>query len=151
MNKTFNIKNRDRVLSKKKGVEFSQITNHWFFKLSAMGLSFIFLYSVFNSVIITIKKIDILKNAEKEVNSLRLENLNLSIGIKDMSTDQYLEKEARDRLNFGGKGEVVFVIPDTMIEYAKNEVNLIVNPKVQPVYESGSNIDKWLQFVVLGV
>ncbi|NLE31316.1 hypothetical protein GX618_03535, partial [Candidatus Dojkabacteria bacterium] len=91
------------------------------------------------------------KNAEKEVNSLRLENLNLSIGIKDMSTDQYLEKEARDRLNFGGEGEVVFVIPDNMIEFAKKEVDSIVNPKVQPVYESGSNIDKWLQFLVLGV
>lgn len=151
MNKTFNIKNRDGVLSKKKGVEFSQITNHWLFKLSAVGISFMLLYSVFNSVIITIKKVDILKDAEKEVNSLRLENLNLSIGIKDMSTDQYLEKEARDRLNFGGKGEVVFVIPDNMIELAKKEVDSIVSPKVQPVYDSGSNIDKWLQFIALGV
>lgn len=151
MDRTFNIKNRDRVLSKKKGVDFSQITNHWLFKLSAVGISFMLLYSVFNSVIITIKKVDILKNAEKEVNSLRLENLNLSIGIKDMSTDQYLEKEARDRLNFGGKGEVVFIIPDNMIELAKKEVDSIVNPKVQPVYDSGSNIDKWLQFIALGV
>jgi len=151
MNKTFNIKNRDRQINKKSGLEFSQISNHWIFKSLALGVSVMFLYSVFNSVVITIKKVDILKNAEKEVNSLRLENLNLSIGIKDMSTDQYLEKEARDRLNFGGKGEVVFVIPEPMIEYAKNEVNSIVNPKVEPVYESGSNIDKWLQFVVLGV
>ncbi len=151
MNKTFNIKNRDRVLTKKSGIEFSQISNHWLFKLSALVVSIIVLYSVFNSILITIKKVDILKNAEKEVNSLRLENLNLSIGIKDMSTDQYLEKEARDRLNFGGKGEVVFVIPETMIKYAKTEVDSIVNPPVEPVYESGSNIDKWLQFLVLGV
>ena len=151
MTRTFNIKNRDRVLSKKMGLEFSQITNHWIFKVSAIGISFVFLYSVFNSVVITIKKIDILKNAETEVNSLRLENLNLSIGIKDMSTDQCLEKEARDRLNFGGKGEIVFVIPENMIEYAKKEVNVIVNPKVESVYKEGGNIDKWLQFVVMGV
>lgn len=151
MNRTFNIKNRDRALAKKSGIEFSQISNHWLFKISALAISIVILYSVFNSIIITVKKVDILKEAEKEVNSLRLENLNLSIGIKDMSTDEYLEKEARDRLNFGGKGEVVFVIPETMIEYAKHEVNDIVNPPVEPVYESGSNIDKWLQFLVLGV
>ncbi len=151
MDRRINIKSRDRILKSNSGVEISRISNHWLFKISAFAISAIILFSVFNSVKITIQKLEILKKAEQEVEDLRLTNLHLSIGIKDMSTDKYLEKEARDRLNFGGKGEIVFVIPEPTLESAKKEVESIVNPQVDSVYEEGNNIGEWIKFVAVGV
>lgn len=152
MGKTFNIKNRDRVVKTGSGIEFSQVSNHWLFKLVSLGISTVIFFTVFNSTKITIQKLEILKKAEQEVEDLRLTNLHLSIGIKDMSTDRYLEKEARDRLNFGGDNEIVFVIPENTIEIAKEEVDKIVNPKVESIYEeSGNNLNEWVEFVMAGV
>lgn len=99
----------------------------------------------------TLQKRKILDKAEKEVEELRISNLYLSIQIKDMSSDKYLEKEARDRLNFGGKDEVVFVIPDNTVELAKKEVEEILTPELESVHKSGSNIHEWFQFVVKGI
>ncbi len=151
MDRRINITNRDRVVNSTSGIELSKISNSFVFKLGSLIVSGIIFYSITNSIILTIKKVDFLKKAEREVQELRLENLHLSIGIKDMSTDKYLEKEARDRLNFGGKEEVVFVIPDTTLELAKREVNSLVNPKIEPIYEQGSNINDWINFIISGV
>ena len=151
MDKRINIKNRDRVIVASNGIEFSKISNHWLFKVGALIISGLIIYAVTNSIILTIQKIDFLKKAQKEVQDLRLENLHLSIGIKDMSTDKYLEKEARDRLNFGGKDEIVFVIPESTLELAKGKVNNIVHPEIEPAYEQGGNIDKWVSFIIAGV
>ncbi len=151
MERRINIKNRERNVKTNSGLELSKISSHWIFKFVALGVSVIILYSVFNSAKITIQKLEILKKAEQEVQDLRLTNLHLSISIKDMSTDRYLEKEARDRLNFGGEGEVVFVIPDNSLTIAKKAVDEIIQTKVEDVYEEGSNVDKWVTFFINGV
>ncbi len=151
MDKRINIKSRDRVPKGTNDVVISQISNSWLFKIFVLVVSGVIFYSVFNSVKLTIQKLEILRKAEQEVEELRLENLHLSIGIKDMSTDKYLEKEARDRLNFGGKGEIVFVIPDSTLELAKKKVDSIVNPEVESVYENGNNINEWMEFLITGV
>ena len=74
-----------------------------------------------------------------------------SIGIKEMSTDKYLEKEARDRLNFGGKDEIVFVIPENALDLAREEVSILVNPVKESIYINGNNIEQWIDFLVLGI
>ena len=151
MERRINIKNRDRVKNNNSGIELGRISNHWLFKLGVISIASIILYSVYNSAKITIQKLDILKKAEQEVQDLRLTNLHLSISIKDMSTDRYLEKEARDRLNFGGKGEVIFVIPENSLNIAQKEVKRLTEEKEEEVYEEGSNIHKWVEFVIKGV
>ncbi len=97
------------------------------------------------------QKLEILKQAEREVEELRLANLHLSIEMKDMSTDRYLEKEARDRLNFGAQGEVAFVIPTNVLDLAKEEVERIVAPSQESIYETGNNVDEWISFLLIGV
>jgi len=151
MDKRINIKSRDRAVKSSSGIEFSQISNNWLFKVAALAVSAVIFFSVFNSVKITVQKLEILRKAEQEVEDLRLENLHLSIGIKEMSTDKYLEKEARDRLNFGGKDEIVFVIPESSLEVAKEQVGLLTTPVGEDIYESGNNLDQWIQFLVFGV
>jgi len=68
-----------------------------------------------------------------------------------MSTDKYLEKEARDRLNFGDKEEIVFVIPKNALDLAKEEVTRTVNTTEEVIYEEGNNMEDWIAFVITGV
>ena len=151
MERRINIKNKTRVVQSNNGLELSEISNNWLFKIFAIGISSILLFSVYNSVKLTVQKLEILKQAEQEVEDLRVTNLALSIGITEMSTDKYLEKEARDRLNFGGKNEVVFVIPQSALDTAKERVEEIVNPPSESIYEQGNSIEDWVDFLVLGI
>ena len=151
MEKTINIRRINRKRESRNSTGFSKISEHWLFKVSSIVIFALVLYFVLNSVRITVQKVDILKRAEREVQELRLENLHLSVGIEEMSSDKYLEKEARDRLNFGGKDEVVFVIPDSTLEMAMEEVEKIIASSQESIYESGSNFEEWLSFVLEGV
>ena len=151
MERRINIKNREKKVDNGSGLELTELSNNWLFKIFAVGVSGILLFSVYNSAKLTIQKEEILKKAEQEVEDLRVTNLELSIGIKEMSTDKYLEKEARDRLNFGGKDEVVFVIPQNALDLAKEKVNTIVSPTQQSIYDNGNSMEKWIDFLVLGI
>ncbi len=151
MNRRIDIKKIDSDRSNSNGSNLSRLSNSWIFKIIAIAISSFFLFSTYNSVMNTLQKRKILDKAEREVEELRISNLYLSIQIKDMSSDKYLEKEARDRLNFGGKDEVVFVIPDNTVELAKKEVEEILTPELESVHKSGSNIHEWFQFVVKGI
>jgi len=151
MERRINIKNREKKVDNGSGLELTELSNNWLFKIFAVGVSGILLFSVYNSAKLTIQKEEILKKAEQEVEDLRVTNLELSIGIKEMSTDKYLEKEARDRLNFGGKDEIVFVIPQNALDLAKEKVNTIVSPTQQSIYDNGNSMEKWIDFLVLGI
>ncbi len=141
--------NRKNVGKRESGI--SQISEYLLFKIASIVIFSLVLYFVYNSIKITLQKVDILRKAEKEVQDLRLENLHLSVGIEEISSDEYLEKAARDRLNFGGEGEVVFVIPDTILKMAEEEVEEIITPKAEPIHKKGGNIDEWISFILNGV
>jgi len=151
MDKRINIKNRKRASDSNRGSDFSEIYNHWLFKLSSIVVSIIFITSVVTSLRIMVQKLEILKQAEQEVEELRLTNLHLSIEIEDMSTDRYLEKEARNRLNFGGEGEVAFVIPSNILNSAKDEVRSILNAMEKQSDKANNNMEEWITFLLLGV
>ncbi len=120
-------------------------------KLVLLGISIFILYSVYNSVKITVQKVDIHSQAQREVAELRLQNLYLSLSMKEMSTDRYLEKEARDRLNFGANEEIVFVIPENALEGVADEVAKITG-EVDPSPLSGEfTLSKWIEFIERGI
>lgn len=151
MERRINIKNRERRVESSNELTLSDISSNWIFKIFAVVTSVILLISVYNSFKLTMQKLEILRLAEEEVENLRLTNLHLSINIQEMSTDKYLEKEARDRLNFGGIDEIAFVIPENALKIASERVGEIIQPKESVVYEKGSNIQVWLDFVILGI
>jgi cell division protein FtsB len=63
----------------------------------------------------------LLDQAEGEVNDLRIENLEL-VGEKEkMIDDSYVESEARNRITYVKKGEVVVVLPETGEELVLGE------------------------------
>lgn len=120
-------------------------------KFLLLGVSVFILMSVYNSVNITIQKLDILKKAEKEVEDLRIQNLYLSINMKEMSTDKYLEKEARNRLNFGDTEEIVFVIPDTVMDQAEIDVTKVLDSDKGEIVRYGSTFSSWVEFLMKGI
>ena len=143
-------RNRDTV-SKKENSELPQIFDSILVKIFLIGISAFILWSVYNSVNITFQKLDILKRAEREVEDLRIQNLYLSISMKDMSTDKYLEKEARNRLNFGDTDEIVFVIPENVMDQASKDVENIFESKHINTFKPTFTLVSWLDFLLKGI
>lgn len=102
------------------------------------------IYNIFKSVDLTIKKIGILNQAEREVDDLRLKNVSLLLSREEVETDDYIETEARDRLNLARKDELVFVISDIALQQGFDIVDAVLKPDLQvdsrPVYT------QWVEF-----
>jgi len=120
-----------------------------FVKIGLIGISVFLLYSVYNSIVITGQKIEISKRARQEVDNLRLENLKLALALESMQTNEYLEVQARDRLNFAGESEFLFVIPESVLESAKERVNTYLYG-VEDVEDIPSYL-QWFEFVKNGI
>lgn len=155
-----NISNMERVIrvkkdrenySRKESSEFTQIFDSIFVKIFLVGVSVFILWAVYNSVNITFQKLDILRRAEREVEDLRIQNLYLSISMREMSTGKYLEKEARDRLNFGDTGEIVFVIPDNVMSQADKDIEGILRSDDENILELDFTLSSWVDFIMKGI
>ncbi len=134
----------------KNDIEVPHIFNSWFVQFLLVIVSGVLIYSVYKSVNITSQKLDILRQAEREVEELRLDNLALSIRMEEMSTDEYLEKEARDRLNFGADGEMVFVLPESTMQLARDRVEKILS-ETDPTPVGVDALKVWVDFIVGGI
>ena len=126
-----------------------QIFDNIFSKVVLLVVSFFLLYNISHSVNITIQKIEILKTAREEVDSLRLKNLKLALLLDNMQSKEYLEIQARDRLNFSGEKEYVFVIPENILDDAKNKVNSILQG--DEYIEERTGFEIWRDFIFLGI
>jgi cell division protein FtsB len=113
-----------------------------------LAVSVLMLLSVYRSFKQMGQKISLLKQAEQEVRELRLENLDLSLKIEEAGGVDTLEREARDRLNYGKEGEIVFVVDDELVEVGKERVQAILNPK--QVSEDINVLEEWIDFVIMG-
>lgn len=142
---------KERGRNSNENSDISGFLNSFFVKLLLLSLSIFILYSVYNSVKIMFQKVQIHKQAQMEVDELRLQNLALSLSIKEMSTDKYLEKEARDRLNFGDNEEVVFVIPENSLESAVEDVDKLLSKREEYTLSREFTLEKWVEFVERGI
>jgi hypothetical protein len=66
-----------------------------------------------------------------------------------MQTVEYLEVEARDRLNFTGKKDIVFVIPENMYPVAREYVDSLLSEKEVDSSEYGFEV--WKNFLSSGI
>ncbi|HCC68032.1 TPA: hypothetical protein DEP90_02385 [Patescibacteria group bacterium] len=134
--------------TKEKDNWVSKIFNSMVGRILLLGVSILMVLSVYRSIKQMVQKISLLKQAEYEVEELRIKNLELSLQIEEASSIEHLEQEARDRLNYGKGNEVVFVINDELIDLGKE--------KVESVLYAGSRIEnvevwsEWVDFVVEG-
>lgn len=143
----YNRKNRGSS-SKENDNFVSKLLDSGIGKLVLIGVSVLMLLSVYRSFRQMGQKISLLKQAEQEVRELRLENLELSLEVEEAGSIARLEKEARDRLNYGQEGEVAFVIDDELIEVGKQRVQAILAP--QQEVEEVEVLGEWIDFIVRG-
>ena len=123
------------------------ILGNSFVKFVFLGISVFLLYNVFHSVDITVQKVNILKNAREEVETLRVTNLELATQLQSMQNPEYIEVEARDRLNYSGTNDIVFVIPDSLLQTAGERLSMILDERVE---DNKSNLEVWLDLLVHG-
>jgi len=147
----------DRVIFREKreeisansSIEIEGLLNNIPAKILFIVISGFLFYNVFHSVRITIQKLEILKQARLEVESLRLDNLELALNLENMQSLEYVEVQARDRLNFGSKNEYVFVIPEASLDEAKNNLDELFTENVST--EKKETYRVWLDFVSKGI
>ncbi|NMC09331.1 hypothetical protein GYA44_03365 [Candidatus Microgenomates bacterium] len=147
----------DRVIFREKreeisannSIEIEGLLNNIPAKILFIVISGFLFYNVFHSVRITIQKLEILKQARLEVESLRLDNLELALNLENMQSLEYVEVQARDRLNFGSKNEYVFVIPEASLDEAKNNLDELFAENVST--EKKETYRVWLDFVSKGI
>ena len=117
-------------------------------KITLLGFSILMILSVYRSFKQMGQKISLLKQAEQEVRQLRLENLNLSLKVEQAGSIDTLEKEARDRLNYGKEGELIFVVEEDLVEIGKQRVQAILYPQEQK--EETNVFNEWVDFIITG-
>lgn len=123
-----------------------------FLAKSVLVLMSIFLiYNVFKSVENTVFKLNILEQAESEVDELRIKNIEYLLAKQIGETDEYIEIEARNRLNYSQEEEVVFIIPVNVLENADEEVDLILGKVIVDNLEFKEVWEIWYDFLVSGV
>jgi cell division protein FtsB len=120
-----------------------------FVKIGFVLISVFLLYNVTHSIDITMQKVGILENARSEVETLRVTNLKLATQLQNMQSPEYIEVEARDRLNFSGNKDLVFVIPDGLLSTAKERLDSILNAK--PIESEKTILQQWGELLIQGV
>lgn len=143
----YNRKDRNRK-SKDESSIANRLLDSGIGKAILITVSILMILSVYRSFKQMGQKVSLLKQAEQEVRNLRLENLNLSLQVEKAGTITTLEKEARNRLNYGQEGELIFVIGEDLVEVGKEKVQAILSPEKQESQEDV--LDKWLDFLVMG-
>ncbi|MDD3662227.1 MAG: septum formation initiator family protein [Candidatus Dojkabacteria bacterium] len=86
-----------------------------------VGLSVLLVANSVRSISTAYQRSQIVEQAQDEVESLRLRNLELQEQLDYVTGDTYVEKEARDRLLFTRDDEVLVVLPETSEEQGDGE------------------------------
>jgi cell division protein FtsB len=120
-------------------------------QFSLLAISLFLLYNIARSIQITTLKLEILKQAEREVDQLRVENIELILKKGTFQSADYIETEARNRLNYSQKGEILFVIPDSSMDSAALELERILSGAEQAEAIKRAVWEKWYDFFLLGV
>lgn len=78
---------------------------------------------------------NILKDAQDRLEEVREENQNLQRQLAKVESGEYIEKEARNKLNLGKEGEVMLILPS---------ISPVYTPAPTPIDRS-TNWQKWVK------
>ncbi|MCK9368901.1 septum formation initiator family protein [Candidatus Dojkabacteria bacterium] len=141
----------DKVLFKEKHNTFGKKEEkpkvggvvRFFISLGFVALSIFLLFNSFRAFQIKNSKLQILAQAQSEVTDLRLENIKLILEKSNIETNDYLETDIRNRLNYSKSNEIVFVITDL----AKQEAEIKVKNILEPPVEEKVTLKVWQEWV----
>jgi cell division protein FtsB len=145
----------ETIVYKKGGIPHNRkkssnsIFNNPVTRILFLGISVFLLYNVGHSFNIMIQKLNILQRASMEVEDLRLKNLELALLLEEIQGLEYLEIQARDRLNFAGEKEYIFVIPDATLTQADENLDRFLGNNQEESQEGGFEV--WADFFLKGI
>lgn len=84
--------------------------------ITAFVLGSYLLLQMGRSIHITTQKVDIFNLARTEVQELRVKNIELILLSERVTSEEYIEESARNRLNYAKDGETLFIIPEELLE-----------------------------------
>lgn len=118
-----------------------------------LSLSVYFLGQMVRSIDLTRQKLEIFEKAKEEVDDLRLKNIQLIMTAERVITEEYTEEEARNRLNYAKDGEILFIIPDELMnsEELNNYIKRSSYGYIDESTLNQDNIELWLTFFKEGV
>lgn len=112
-------------------------------KLSILIVSLLILgllYSLSQSITNYLRTGYRIRTAEEEVALLEAKNNTLKQKLQDSETVEFIEQQARDKLNMARPGETVFIIPQSEIDKV-----VALDKKEEPVREVLPNWKGWLR------
>lgn len=83
-----------------------------YFEYLVIGLSLIFLLSLFNNIVRLRKSDDQIDAAKQKVVELKSENSDLKSRAEAVEAERFIEQQIRDNLGLAKEGEIVVVLPD---------------------------------------
>jgi cell division protein FtsB len=121
--------------------------------LALLGFSFFMFYNIGKSIYIAGQKLEIIEQANQEVTSLRLDNIKLVMEKSKVSDSDYIEIEARNRLNYAKQGEVQFIISEKLMDEYKNAEVLGLSDSsnsVEKELTTQERVKVWEEFLLSG-
>ena len=121
------------------------------FTIIFIGISLFMFYNIFKSLNIANQKNMILDQAKEEVTQLRIENVKLVMESTSVGTEDYVIREARNRLNYTKEGEIRVVIPDNVIASIRAKYETVNHDKTPLSGNLKDNLLIWQDFVINGI
>lgn len=106
------------------------------FAIILLGIGF--LYSFSQQIVNSLQANNRLDQITGEVITLQKKNLELQKRLTEVNSNQYIEEQARDKLNFSRPDETVFLIPE-------GELKKILGVKKEEVKEKILNYLGWFK------
>ncbi len=108
--------------------------------ISAIILLLIAIFGLSKQIIASLQAGSRLDRATNEVSKLQQENQNLHKQLTEVNQPQYIEQEARNKLNLGQKGETIVIIP-------QSEIDKVLSASKKPVEIKIPNWQAWLNLI----
>lgn len=105
------------------------------FIISLVGIGLIVSFS--RDIYVLWQKGKEIGKAERELEKAKIKNEDFKKRLSYVQTDEFIEKEAREKLGLGKEGETVLILPENFAESLKKEEVEMVLP------EDKANWERW--------
>lgn len=104
---------------------------NWFFLL----LTIVFVSNIIRTVANLSREDKIIQDSNDKLQTVTDENQNLKRQLAQVGSREFIEREARNKLNLGKEGEIVLILPS---------ISPLVNPTPIPL-DVSPNWQKWVE------
>ena len=125
------------------------INSNLFKQFLLLSVSAFFVYNIIRSIKTTQVKLNDVSDLRENVRTLRSDYLKLYTLSVNMNSKEFLERTARENLNYAKDGDIIFLIPD---EYLLSDaIDLEYKECIGNKDEQRNVFDEWKQILIRGL